>query len=149
MDARVSAEVVGGIAYVREVLGFGGVAPVRGPLLVSVVGAKFRDVAAEPYNYSYIHDVVFGPFPSLRDFWEYVSGGAVVVRPYYVGAWLTLPKTAADYCSGGSYQFYNVASDVINLLYQRGVQLPDYSYLVIVLNAQPPCKQGAAGEGSM
>jgi hypothetical protein len=38
--------------------------PVSGPLLVTLVAAKFADVSAEPYNMSYVHDVVFGPFPS-------------------------------------------------------------------------------------
>jgi hypothetical protein len=37
---------------------------VSGPLLVTLVAAKFADVSAEPYNMSYVHDVVFGPFPS-------------------------------------------------------------------------------------
>jgi len=39
--------------------------PVSGPLLVTLVAAKFADVSAEPYNMSYVHDVVFGPFPSI------------------------------------------------------------------------------------
>jgi hypothetical protein len=38
--------------------------PVSGPLSVTLVAAKLADVSAEPYNMSYVHDVVFGTFPS-------------------------------------------------------------------------------------
>ncbi|MEM4438517.1 MAG: hypothetical protein QW680_07775 [Pyrobaculum sp.] len=125
--------------------------PVRGNLLVTVVAAKFKDVPDEPYNYSYIHDVVFGPHPSLRDFWEYVSRGAVRIRPYYIHwGWLTLPRTTAEYCSAQSISdtLRLITSDVINALYQRGVQLPDSSYLIIVLNKILPCDQ-AGGRGTI
>jgi len=124
--------------------------PVSGPLLVTLVAAKLADVSAEPYNMSYIHDVVFGPFPSMRHFWEYVLGGAVVIRPYYIHwRWLTLPRTRAQYCNTSS-AFDSITVDVINALYNTaGVRLPDRSYLVIVLNAQPSCYSGAAGKGTV
>ncbi len=125
--------------------------PVSGPLLVTLVAAKFADVSAEPYNMSYIHDVVFGPFPSMRHFWESVSGGAVIIRPYYIHwGWVSLPRTKADYCKTGNADFalYNIATDVINVLYSKGVRLPSYSYLVIVLNDVLPCDP-AAGRGTI
>jgi hypothetical protein len=122
--------------------------PVSGPLLVTLVAAKFADVSAEPYNMSYVHDVVFGPFPSMRHFWESASGGAVVIRPYYIHwGWISLPRTKADYCNTGN-DFYYIATDVINILYSKGVKLPSYSYLVIVLNDVPPCGP-AAGRGTI
>ncbi|AAL62818.1 hypothetical protein PAE0478 [Pyrobaculum aerophilum str. IM2] len=126
--------------------------PVRGNLLVTVVAAKFKDVPDEPYNYSYIHDVVFGPHPSLRDFWEYVSRGAIKIKPYYVHwGWITLPRTTSDYCLVPDINTVVelIAEDVINSLYQRGVQLPDYSYLIIVLNKDLPCDPGTAGRGTI
>ncbi|MGC8584338.1 MAG: hypothetical protein ACP5MH_11535, partial [Thermoproteus sp.] len=123
--------------------------PISGPQLVTVVAAKFKDVPNEPYNYSYIHDVVFGPFPSARDFWEYVSGGAITLRPYYISpGWITLPKTTSDYCSSGNALF-NIALDVINALYSSGVALPDRSYLVIILNKNLTCLPEVAGEGTI
>ncbi len=125
--------------------------PVSGPLLVTSVAAKFADVSAEPYNMSYVHDVVFGPFPSMRHFWESVSSGAVVIRPYYIHwGWVTLPRTKADYCNTGNVRnaFYNIATDVINVLYSKGVRLPSYSYLIIVLNDVLPCGP-AAGLGTI
>jgi len=123
--------------------------PVSGPLLVTLVAAKLADVSAEPYNMSYVHDVAFGPFPSMRHFWESASGGAVVIRPYYIHwSWVTLPRTKADYCNT-SNAFYYIAVDVINILYSRGVRLPSYSYLVVVLNDVPPCYSGAAGLGTI
>jgi len=105
--------------------------PVSGSLLVTLVAAKFADVSAEPYNMSYVHDVVFGPFPSMRHFWESASGGAVVIRPYYIHwGWVTLPRTKADYCNTGN-DFSQIAIDVINILYSRGGQatlifIPNY-----------------------
>ncbi len=110
-----------------------------GSLLVTLVAARLADVSAEPYNMSYVHDVVFGPFPSMRHFWEYVLGGAVIIRPYYIHwRWLTLPRTGAQYCNTGS-AFGNITIDVLNTLYNTaGIRLPDRSYLIIVLNAQPP-----------
>ena len=123
--------------------------PVSGPLLVTLVAAKFADVSAEPYNMSYVHDVVFGPFPSMRHFWESASGGAVVIRPYYIHwGWVSLPRTKADYCNT-SNAFYYIATDVINILYSKGVRLPSYSYLVVVLNDVPPCDSGSAGRGTI
>ena len=123
--------------------------PISGPLLVTLVAAKFADVSAEPYNMSYIHDVVFGPFPSMRSFWESVSGGAVVIRPYYIHwGWVPLPRTKAGYCNT-SNAFYQISADVINILYNEGIKLPSYSYLVIVLNDQPPCYSEAAGMGTI
>jgi len=123
--------------------------PVSGPLLVTLVAAKFADVSFEPYNMSYVHDVVFGPFPSMRHFWESASGGAVIIRPYYIHwGWVTLPRTKANYCNTGD-AFDYIAIDVINVLYSRGVRLPSYSYLVIVLNGVPPCYSGAAGIGTI
>jgi len=124
--------------------------PVTGPLLVTLVAAKLADVSAEPYNMSYVHDVVFGPFPSMRHFWEYVLGGAVIIRPFYIHwRWLTLPRTGAQYCNTGD-AFGNITIDVLNALYNTaGVRLPDRSYLVIVLNAQPPCYSSAAGMGDV
>ena len=63
---------------------------VFGPLLVTLVAAKFADVSTEPYNMSYVHDVVFGPFPSMRHFWEYMLGGVVITLPFYIHwKWLT------------------------------------------------------------
>jgi hypothetical protein len=123
--------------------------PVSGSLLVTLVAAKFADVSFEPYNMSYVHDVVFGPFPSMRHFWESASGGALIIRPYYIHwGWVTLPKTMADYCNTGN-AFSQIAIDVINVLYSRGVRLPSYSYLVVVLNDVPPCYSGAAGIGTI
>ncbi|MFZ8838070.1 MAG: zinc-dependent metalloprotease family protein, partial [Pyrobaculum sp.] len=124
--------------------------PVSGPLLVTLVAARLADVSAEPYNMSYVHDVVFGPFPSMRHFWEYMLGGAVIIRPYYIHwRWLTLPRTRAQYCDTGD-AFGSITVDVLNALYNTaGVRLPDRSYLVIVLNAQPPCYSGAAGMGTV
>ena len=123
--------------------------PVSGPLLATLVAAKFADVSAEPYNMSYLHDVVFGPFPSMRHFWESVSGGALIIRPYYIHwGWISLPRTKADYCNTSS-AFYYIAVDVIDVLYSRGVKLPSYSYLIIVLNDVPPCYSGAAGLGTI
>ncbi|MFZ8840324.1 MAG: hypothetical protein ACO2PM_15720 [Pyrobaculum sp.] len=122
--------------------------PVSGPLLVTLVAAKFADVSFEPYNMSYVHDLAFGPFPSMRHFWESASGGAVVIRPYYIHwRWATLPRTKADYCNTGN-AFYYIAVDVINVLYSGGVRLPSYSYLVVVLNDVPPCDP-AAGRGTI
>jgi hypothetical protein len=123
--------------------------PVSGPLLVTLVAARLADVSAEPYNMSYVHDVVFGPFPSMRHFWEYILGGAVIIRPYYIHwRWLTLPRTGAQYCDTRS-AFGNITIDVLNMLYNTaGVRLPDNSYLIIVLNAQPPCYSGFAGMGT-
>jgi len=125
--------------------------PVSGPLLVTLVAAKFADVSAEPYNMSYVHDVVFGPFPSMRHFWESASGGAVIIRPYYIHwGWVTLPRTKADYCNTGNVKnaFNNITKDVIDILYSKGVKLPSYSYLVIVLNDVLPCGP-AAGRGTI
>jgi len=123
--------------------------PVSGPLLVTLVAAKFADVSAEPYNMSYIHDVVFGPFPSMRHFWESASDGAVVIRPFYIHwGWVSLPRTKADYCNTGN-AFYYIAVDVINILYSKGVKLPSNSYLIIVLNDVPPCYSGLAGFGTI
>ena len=73
-EERVEAELV----YTEEEVGARVLAPreptqaiprrpVSGPLLVTLVAAKLADVSAEPYNMSYIHDVVFGPFPSTFD----------------------------------------------------------------------------------
>jgi len=122
---------------------------VSGPLLVTLVAAKFADVSAEPYNMSYVHDVVFGPFPSMRHFWESASGGAVVIRPYYIHwGWVSLPRTKADYCNTGD-AFKYIATDVINILYSKGVKLPSYSYLTIVLNDVLPCDSKAAGRGTI
>ncbi len=113
------------------------------------MAAKLADVSAEPYNMSYIHDVVFGPFPSMRHFWESASGGAVIIRPYYIHwGWVSLPRTKADYCNTGN-AFYYIAVDVIDILYSKGVKLPSYSYLVVVLNDVPPCYSGAAGLGTI
>ena len=123
--------------------------PVSGSLLVTLVAAKFAGVSAEPYNMSYVHDVVFGPFPSMRHFWESASGGAVVIRPYYIHwGWVSLPRTKADYCNTGD-AFKYIATDVINILYSRGIKLPSYSYLVVVLNDVPPCNSEAAGQGTV
>jgi len=58
--------------------------PVSSLLSVTLVGARLADVSAEPYNMSYVHDVVFGPFPSMRHFWEYMLGGVVITRPFYI-----------------------------------------------------------------
>jgi M6 family metalloprotease-like protein len=122
--------------------------PVSGPLLVTLVAAKFADVSFEPYNMSYVHDVVFGPFPSMRHFWESASGGALIIRPYYIHwGWISLPRTKADYCNTGN-DFSQIAIDVINILYSRGVRLPSYSYLVVVLNDVLPCNS-AAGRGTI
>jgi M6 family metalloprotease-like protein len=119
--------------------------PVSGSLLVTLVAAKFADVSFEPYNMSYVHDVVFGPFPSMRHFWESASGGSVVIRPYYIHwGWVTLPRTKADYCNTGN-AFSQIAIDVINVLYSRGVRLPSYSYLIIILNYRPRCIEPAIG----
>jgi len=102
--------------------------PVSGPLLVTLVAARLADVSAEPYNMSYVHDVVFGPFPSMRHFWEYMLGGAVIIRPYYIHwGWATLPRTKADYCNANFFD--DITRDVINILYSEGIMLPSYSYL--------------------
>jgi M6 family metalloprotease-like protein len=123
--------------------------PVSGSLLVTLVAAKFADVSFEPYNMSYVHDLAFGPFPSMRHFWESASGGAVVIRPYYIHwGWVTLPRTKADYCNTGN-AFSQIAVDVINVLYSKGVMLPSYSYLVIILNDRPSCFGAAAGIGTL
>lgn len=125
-------------------------APVRGPLLVTVVAAKFRDKAQEPFNNSYVHDVTLGPFPSMRDFWEYASGNVITLRPYYIHwGWLTLPRNRDDYCTSGYMNVEAVTQDVINLLYDKGVRLPDKSYLVITFNDQPSCERGVAGRGTI
>ncbi len=123
--------------------------PVSGPLLVTLVAARLADVSAEPYNMSYVHDVVFGPFPSMRHFWEYVLGGAVIIRPYYIHwGWVSLPRNKTAYCNTSNALYY-IATDVINILYSRGVKLPSYSYLIIVLNDVPPCDSGSAGRGTI
>jgi hypothetical protein len=115
--------------------------PVSGPLLVTLVAAKFADVSFEPYNMSYIHDVVFGPFPSMRHFWESASDGAVVIRPYYIHwDWVTLPRNGTQYCSALAPHY--IGKDVINILYSEGIRLPSYSYLIIVLNYRPSCFDG-------
>jgi hypothetical protein len=117
--------------------------PVSGPLLVTLVAAKFADVSAEPYTRFYLHDVVFGPFPSMRHFWESVSGGAVVIWPYYIHwGWVSLPKTKAGYCNAGDV-LYQITTDVINILYNKGIMLSSYTYLVIVLNDVLPCAPDA------
>ena len=122
--------------------------PVAGPLLVTVVAAKFNDRPQEPFNYSYIYAVVFGPFPSVRDFWEYESGGAIKLRPCYVHwGWLTLPRSRDTYCTSAGIDFAAIAQDVINLLY--GVQLPNRSYLIVALNDRPSCLSEAAGQGTI
>ena len=85
----------------------------------------------------------------MRHFWESVSGGAVVIRPFYIHwGWVSLPRTKADYCNTGN-AFSPIATDVINILYNKGVRLPSYSYLVIVLNDVPPCDSGFAGRGTL
>ncbi len=117
--------------------------PVSGSLLVTLVAAKFADVSFEPYNMSYVHDLAFGPFPSMRHFWESASGGAVIIRPYYIHwSWVTLPRNGTQYCSA---TIDNITRDVINILYSEGVRLPSYSYLVIVLNYRPSCFGSAFG----
>jgi hypothetical protein len=84
----------------------------------------------------------------MRHFWESASGGAVVIRPYYIHwGWVSLPRTKADYCNTGD-AFKYIATDVINILYSKGVKLPSYSYLTIVLNDVPPC-DSAAGRGTI
>jgi len=127
--------------------------PVRGVLQVAVVAAKFSDVTDEPYNYSYIHDVVFGPFPSVRDFWERSSNGAVKLRPFYVHPrWLNLDMSTADYCnvSDVATRLRQLTSRIVErLYYDYGVALPDGGYLIIVLNAQPSCEKGIAGWGTI
>ncbi len=78
------------------------------------MAARLADVSAEPYNMSYVHDVVFGPFPSMRHFWEYMLGGAVIIRPYYIHwGWVSLPRTKADYCNTGNVRnaFNNITID--------------------------------------
>jgi len=111
--------------------------PVSGSLLVTLVAAKFADVSFEPYNMSYVHDLAFGPFPSMRHFWESASGGAVIIRPYYIHwSWVTLPSNGSRYCIN---TINNITRDVINILYSEGVRLPSYSYLVIILNYRPSC----------
>jgi hypothetical protein len=123
--------------------------PVSGPLLVTLVAARLADVSFEPYNMSYVHEVVLGLFPSMRHFWESASGGSVVIRPYYIHwGWVTLPRTKADYCNTGN-AFSQIAVDVINVLYSKGVMLPSYSYLVIILNDRPSCFGAAAGIGTL
>jgi len=122
--------------------------PVSGSLLVTLVAAKFADVSFEPYNMSYIHDLAFGPFPSMRHFWESASNGAVIIRPYYIHwDWATLPRTQADYCNTSF--FYNITIDVINILYSEGIRLPSYSYLIIILNYRPTCLGGAIGAATL
>jgi len=118
-------------------------------LQVAVVAAKFSDVADEPYNYSYVHDVVFGPFPSVRDFWERSSNGAIRLRPFYVHPrWLNLGLSTADYCSVSDGPSLVASRVVERLYYDYGVELPDGGYLIIVLNAGPSCV-GAAGIGTI
>ena len=121
--------------------------PVSGPLLVTLVAAKFADVSFEPYNMSYVHDLAFGPFPSMRHFWESASGGAVVIRPYYIHwSWVTLPSNGSRYCIN---TINNITRDVINILYSEGVRLPSYSYLVIVLNYRPSCFGNVLGMATL
>ncbi|MFZ8808711.1 MAG: hypothetical protein ACO2PN_11490, partial [Pyrobaculum sp.] len=102
----------------------------------------------EPYNMSYVHDVVFGPFPSMRHFWESASGGALIIRPYYIHwGWVTLPRTKTDYCNANF--FVDITRDVINILYSEGIMLPSYSYLIIILNYRPTCLGGAIGMATL
>jgi len=122
--------------------------PIKGNLLVTAVGMKFANNNTEPLPLSYIENAVFGPYPSIKDFWETSSKRQITISKYYTYAWGTLPKGDTNYCSNG-YQFYQVAQDTINHLYQRGIRLPNYGFLVIVLNKQPPCEGWVLGRGTV
>jgi len=116
---------------------------ISGLLPVTLVAAKFADVSATPYTRFYLHDVVFGPFPSMRHFWESVSDGDILIQPYYIyWDWVSLPKTKAGYCNAGDV-LYQITTDVIDILYNKGIRLPSYTYLVIVLNDVLPCAPDA------
>jgi len=151
----IEAEEAGGVLLAKAVTAPEPLAtginpsPIKGNLLVTAVGMKFANNNTEPLPLSYIEGAVFGPYPSIKDFWETSSKRQITISKYYTYAWGTLPKGDADYCSNG-YQFYQVALDTINYLYrQKGIKLVNYSFLVIVLNKQPTCQPGVGGRGSI
>lgn len=150
----VYGDLSGGVLKVSSVEGSTYGLPSRvvsGNLPVVVVAARWSDVETVPYNYTYIHDVVFGRFPSVRDYYESVSGGRVRLRPFHVEpSWITLSISTSQFCSmDREERLKRVTSDVIAQLYQRGVHLPNYTYLIIILNARPQCEGNVAGRGTI
>lgn len=124
--------------------------PVTGSLQVTLVAVKWSDVGSIPYNYSYLHDLVFGLAPSVRDYYETLSNLLVLVKPYYIEPrWIDISMSTSDFCQA-SGRFTLVARRAIEYLYyNRGVKLLNFSYLVLVFNAQPPCEQDISGRASL
>jgi len=101
-----------------------------GELNLLVILAEFADVPhrADPARFQ---DLLFGPDPSVRGYFQEVSGGRLDVGGDIVG-WVTLPQTKFYYSAGqagvGAYpnNGQKMAEDAVRAAVQAGVNLAPY-----------------------